>query len=55
MFELKSILMKRSIGVKESKECSKSATLIKFQRRNILDVEIPAEDGPKVQNTQTLE
>jgi len=46
MFELINVLMKRSIGEKESTECSKSATLLKFQRRNILDVEVPAEGGP---------
>jgi hypothetical protein len=50
MSELISILLKRSIGKKESKDCSKSVTLLKFQRTNILDVEVPAEDGPKVQN-----
>jgi len=40
------MLMKRTIGEKESKECNKPVTLLKFQRRNILDVEAPAEDGP---------
>jgi len=47
--------MKRSIGEKESKECSKPVTLLKFQRTNILDVELPAEVGPKFQNMQALE
>jgi hypothetical protein len=46
--------MKWSIGEKESKGCSKSATLLKFQRVNILDVEVPSEDGPKVQNMETF-
>lgn len=53
--ELIDVLTKRSIGEKDSKECNKSATLLKLKRRNILDVEVPAEDGPKVQNMQTFE
>jgi hypothetical protein len=39
--------MKWSIGEKESKECNKSVTLLKFQRINILDDAVPAEDGLK--------
>jgi len=55
MFELIGILMKRSIREKDGKECNKSATWLKFQHRNFLDVEVPAEVGPKVQNVQILE
>jgi hypothetical protein len=55
MFELIGILMKRSMREKDSKECNKSVILLKFQRTNISDVEVPAEVGPKVQNMQTLE
>jgi hypothetical protein len=47
--------MKRSNGEKERKDCSKSVTLLKFQRINILDVDVPAEVDPKVQNMQTFE
>ena len=47
--------MKRSMREKDSKECNKSVILLKFQRTNISDVEVPAEVGPKVQNMQTLE
>jgi hypothetical protein len=55
MFELIGILMKWSIHEKDDKECNKSATWLKFQHKNFLDVEVPAEVGPKVQNMQTFE
>jgi len=55
MFELIGILMKLSNREKEGRECNKSATWLKFQHRNFLDVEVPAEVGPKVQNMQTVE
>ena len=41
--------------MKKTTKSNKSATWLKFQHKNFLDVEVPAEVGPKVQNMQTFE